>query len=63
MTALPQITMGLARLGAVIREQTWHNAEPLGLTPTQTQILVLLAQRGPTRVGEAAEQVAESNGE
>lgn len=60
MTALPQITTGLARLGAVIRAQAWQNADPLGLTPTQAQILMLLAQRGPARVGEIAEFVAVS---
>lgn len=57
MTPLPQITTGLARIGAVIRSQAWQQAGPLGVTPTQSQILVLLHQRGPMRVGRLAEEL------
>ncbi len=57
-TTLSQITTGLGKLGAVLRSQAWRQAEALGLTPTQAQILVLLAQRGPARVGEVAAQLA-----
>lgn len=60
MTKLSQITTGLGKLGAVLRAQAWQQAETMGLTPTQAQILVLLVRRGPARVGEVAEQLAVS---
>lgn len=60
MTAPTQITTGLSKLGAVLRSQAWRQADALGLSPTQAQILVLLTRRGSARVGEIAEQVAVS---
>lgn len=57
MTSLPQITTGLARIGAVLRSQAWQQSGSLGVTPTQGQILVLLCQRGPLRVGQVAAEL------
>jgi len=43
---LPQrLADGLARLAAVARQLDWRAAEVAGLTPTQADILALLAQR------------------
>lgn len=57
MTSQEQITTGLARIGAVLRSQAWQHSGTLGVTPTQGQILVLLCQRGPLRVGQVAAQL------
>ena len=43
---LPQrLADGLARLAAVARQLEWRAAEAVGLTPTQADILALLARR------------------
>ncbi len=45
---------GLAKLGLVLRHHAWQRRQESGLTPTQAQILALLAARGPERVGAIA---------
>lgn len=40
-----QVSFGLARLAALARQQDWHAAEAEGLTPTQGDILRMLAGR------------------
>jgi DNA-binding MarR family transcriptional regulator len=39
-----RIAGGLARLGLALRAQSWRNAQTLGLTPTQSEILQHLAE-------------------
>ncbi len=53
------ITAGLAKLGLVLRHEAWQSRERTGLTPTQSQILALL-RRGPSRLGDLAEELAVS---
>ena len=44
------LAAGLGRIAAFIRMAGWREAEPLGLTPTQTACLSQLAARGASRV-------------
>lgn len=47
---IDQLAAGLGQVAAFIRMAAWREAEPLGLTPTQTACLSLLAGRGACRV-------------
>ncbi|MCO5156421.1 MAG: MarR family winged helix-turn-helix transcriptional regulator [Aquamicrobium sp.] len=47
---ISQIVSGLGQVAAFVRMAGWREAEPLGLTPTQTACLSLLAGRGASRV-------------
>lgn len=47
---ISQIVSGLGQVAAFVRMTGWREAEPLGLTPTQTACLSLLAGRGASRV-------------
>lgn len=47
---IEQLAAGLGQLSAFLRMAGWREAEPLGLTPTQTACLSQLAARGPSRV-------------
>ena len=58
MTAPTNITTGLARIGTFIRAEQWRHSDVSGLTPTQAQILIHLAQRGPARVTAVADEIA-----
>ena len=49
-----QIALALARIGTVMKSLAWDMAEPLGINPTQSQILAHLAARGPSRVSDLA---------
>jgi DNA-binding MarR family transcriptional regulator len=49
-----QIALALARIGTVMKSLAWDMAEPLGINPTQGQILAHLAARGPSRVSDLA---------
>ena len=40
-----RVTVGLAKIGQVLKNQAWHGAADLGLSPTQGQILSLLRLR------------------
>lgn len=52
-----QIAAGFGQLAAYLRMAGWREAEPLGLTPTQTACLSLLAGRGPARVTVLAKRL------
>jgi DNA-binding MarR family transcriptional regulator len=53
---LPQrLAAGIARLSAALRAGQWRLAEAEGLTPTQAQILSLVAARGPLRLSAIAD--------
>jgi DNA-binding MarR family transcriptional regulator len=54
MSAQHHIVVGLSKIGLFLRSAAWQQAEVSGLTPTQAQILSLLAARGPARVGTVA---------
>ena len=58
MTATTNIATGLAKIGSFIRSEQWRDSDVSGLTPTQAQILIHLAQRGPARVTAVAEEIA-----
>ena len=45
-----QIAAGLGQLASFLRMSAWREAEPLGLTPTQTACISRLTGRGPVRV-------------
>lgn len=47
---IEQVAAGLGQVAAFLRMAGWREAEPLGLTPTQTACLSLLAGRGAGRV-------------
>lgn len=49
-----QIAFALARIGTLLKSLAWGAAEPLGINPTQGQILAHLASRGPSRVSDLA---------
>jgi DNA-binding MarR family transcriptional regulator len=51
-----RVTTGLSKIGLALKSQAWQQAGPQGLTPTQGQILALLAARPPEgmRVAELA---------
>ncbi len=58
MDPAANIVTGLARIGQVLRAQSWRQAEADGLSPTQIQILIHLIRRGPARVGALAAELA-----
>jgi DNA-binding MarR family transcriptional regulator len=41
-----QIAFALARIATLLKSQAWDRAEPLGINPTQGQILARIAARG-----------------
>jgi DNA-binding MarR family transcriptional regulator len=45
---------GIAKVGLVLRHHAWQRSLRDGVTPTQAETLVLLAARGPQRVGTLA---------
>ncbi len=47
---IDHLAAGLGRISAFVRMAGWREAEPLGLTPTQTACLSQLAGRGAIRV-------------
>jgi DNA-binding MarR family transcriptional regulator len=51
---------GIDRIAAVQRAQRWSETDATSLTPTQVQILSLLAGRGPSRVTTIAESLGVS---
>jgi len=50
-----QVVTGLSKISLALKTQAWKGASQRGLTPTQGQILALLAQKGRRRLGEIAE--------
>jgi DNA-binding MarR family transcriptional regulator len=57
---LPQrISAGLAKIGMALKSESWRQSAPAGLSPTQGQILTLLASRTePLRLSEIAAWLA-----
>ena len=54
-----RITQGLLRLNTAMRNRAWNWAEGAGLTPTQGEILMLLAQRkAALRLNDIARETA-----
>ena len=51
------IATGLAKIGTYLRSENWRQAESERLTPTQAQIVVHLAQRGPARITALADEL------
>ena len=58
MAAQNDIATGLSKIGTVLRAAAWQESAATGLTPTQGQILVYLAARGPARVSAVADEIA-----
>lgn len=54
------VAVGLSKLGLALRTHAWEERGRTGLTPTQAQIVSLLASRGALRVGELAKLLAVS---
>lgn len=57
MSADFHIATGLAKIGTYLRSQNWRQAESEQLTPTQSQIVVHLVQRGPARITVLADEL------
>lgn len=57
MSAVLHIATGLAKIGVFLRSEQWRMAESRSLTPTQAQILVQLAHRGPARITALAHEL------
>ncbi len=55
-----RVATGLAKIGLVLRHQAWRVAEPAGLTPTQSQVLAVIAasQEGWLSVNDIARELA-----
>jgi DNA-binding MarR family transcriptional regulator len=53
-----RIATGLHKLGLVLKHQTWSQAAEHGLSPTQGQILALLAASGELSASEVATRLA-----
>ncbi|HZT53017.1 MAG TPA: MarR family winged helix-turn-helix transcriptional regulator [Gaiellaceae bacterium] len=55
------VVTGLAKIGLVLRHEAWQDRGATGLTPTQGQILALLAARGqPAALSELAAELGVS---
>lgn len=56
------LASGLAKIGLVLRHEAWQRAGKDGITPTQGQIIALLANRFPhgAQVSELAREIAVS---
>lgn len=57
MSAQTHIATGLAKIGTFLRSAQWRQADATSLTPTQAQIVVQLARRGPARIAALAEEL------
>ena len=58
-----QVTTGLLKLALALRQQAWQASGQQGLTPTQSQILALVASLGPgIDVSTVSEQIAITKG-
>lgn len=58
-TVVDHITTGLTKVAAALRSQAWEGGSVRKLTPTQGQILVLLAERAtqPMRLNDVAREL------
>ena len=57
MSAGFHVATGLAKIGTYLRSESWRQVEDLSLTPTQSQIIVQLVQRGPARITALADEL------
>lgn len=58
-TLKKKLTAGLAKIGLALKHEAWRGASPLGLTPTQGQVLALLRGNSrPLQLGEVATGLA-----
>lgn len=53
-----RIAIGLAKLGTALRHRSWRGASPLGLTPTQGEILARLVDEPGASLAQVAEALA-----
>lgn len=51
------VLTGLAKLGLALRHEAWAAAGPRGLSPTQSQVLAVLARGHGPRLGALAEEL------
>ncbi len=58
MAANEQVVTGLAKIGMALRAEGWREADAVGMSPTQAQILIYLVQRGPSRITAVADEIA-----
>lgn len=58
MSGHDSLATGLAKIGLLLRSDGRRRGNAAGLTPTQAQILAMLAARGPARAGRIAEEMA-----
>ena len=56
-SVVDHITAGLGKIAAALRSQAWEAGTARKLTPTQGQILVLLAQRHGMRLNDVAREL------
>jgi len=56
-SVVDHITAGLAKVAAALRSQAWEGGTARKLTPTQGQILVLLAERAGMRLNDVAAEL------
>lgn len=58
-SVVDHITAGLSKIAAALRSQAWEGGTAEGLTPTQGQILMLLAERAdrPMRLADVAAEL------
>lgn len=54
------VATGLAKIGLVLRHEAWRDRGRTGLTPTQSQILVVLRARGNASLGQLAAELGVS---
>ena len=53
-----RVALGLSKLGTALRHQAWRGASPLGLTPTQGQILTHVAEHAGSTLSQVSEALA-----
>jgi len=55
-----RVTMGLTKIGQALKSQSWQDASPAGLSPTQAQILSILRTRDAEgmRLSSVAKELA-----
>ncbi|MDW8337709.1 MAG: MarR family winged helix-turn-helix transcriptional regulator [Thermoleophilia bacterium] len=54
------VATGLSKIGLALRTHAWEERGRTGLTPTQAQVISLVASRGPQRIGALAALLAVS---
>ncbi len=57
----PRLVVGLAKVGLVLRQHAWRDANTRRLSPTQAQVLVFLLRRSPARLSALARDLGVSS--